>query len=214
MNASYSGPPHQVYAAPPPQPAPRKFHALAWSSLICGIVGTVGSPIIFLNNLTAVIAAVGIVLGIIALFGTSRTIAGIGIAVGVAAIALTVVVQGNAVEELDREFGELTDETPGAPPATEDVALAGCEIVDDGYGFTSAQADLTITNSTDAPRSYLVTISLNNASGARLGELNTSSSSLAAGQSVRLSGLDASGLAPEGVRAGPIACAVADVDRF
>ncbi|UJW30004.1 hypothetical protein L3Q67_32980 [Saccharothrix sp. AJ9571] len=48
--------------APLPQTKPAKFAALVWASLILGIVGVVGSPIIFLNNLTAVAAAVGLVL--------------------------------------------------------------------------------------------------------------------------------------------------------
>ncbi|MFN2496944.1 MAG: hypothetical protein ABR608_13715 [Pseudonocardiaceae bacterium] len=87
-----------------PAPAPHRFGALAWTAVILGIVGIVGSPIIFLNNLTAVVAAVGVVLGIIALFGTRKVLAGVGVALSVAGIAFTLVAQGAATEEFDREF--------------------------------------------------------------------------------------------------------------
>jgi len=82
-----------------PAPAPHRFGALAWTALILGIVGIVGSPVVFLNNLTAVVAAVGVILGIIALFGTRKVLAALGTALCVAAIAFTVAAQGAATEE-------------------------------------------------------------------------------------------------------------------
>jgi len=101
------------YGTPQDQlaPARHRFGALAWTALILGIVGIVGSPIIFLNNLTAVVAAVGVILGIIALFGTRKVLAGVGVALCVAAITFTIMAQGAAVEEFDREFS-------GAQPLT------------------------------------------------------------------------------------------------
>ncbi|GAA1216614.1 hypothetical protein LY12_002137 [Prauserella alba] len=92
--------------SPGMQQKPAKFVGLAWSSLILGIVGLVGSPVIIFNNITAIAAGVGLVLGIIALFGSKKVVAGIGVVLCVAAVAVTVVVQQNAVEELDR----ITDE--------------------------------------------------------------------------------------------------------
>ncbi|MGH3431294.1 MAG: hypothetical protein ACRDQB_00500 [Thermocrispum sp.] len=104
----------------PPQPAsapttrPARFGALAWTAVILGIVGVVGSPIIFLNNLTAVAAAVGVVLGVIALFGTRKVLAAIGVVACVAGIAITVGAQKAAVEELDRAFnGGVSDDASG-----------------------------------------------------------------------------------------------------
>lgn len=99
----------QQFGSPPPAqtaPEPAKFGALAWTSLILGIIGILGSPIIFLNNLTAIIAALGLILGIIAVFGTKRILALIGIGLCVAGIAITVAVQGNTAEELDKVFNE------------------------------------------------------------------------------------------------------------
>jgi hypothetical protein len=181
--------------------------------VILGIVAVVGSPIIFLNNLTAVIAMVGLVLGVIALFGTRKVLAGIGVALCVLAVVFTVAAQGAAVKDLDSTFTDPAVKD-GAPPAAQDVRVSGCEVTDDGYGFKSTQSVITIHNSTASTQSYMVTVSVNNESGARLGEINAVSNSLAAGQSVTLSGMDASGIAPEGAEAGAAQCTVANVDRF
>ncbi|MFF5988114.1 hypothetical protein [Prauserella flavalba] len=92
-------------AEPPAvQPKPTRFSGLAWAALILGIVGMVGSPVLIFNNLTAIAAGVGLVLGIIALFGTKKLVAGIGAVLCVAGIAITVGVQQAAVDELDEEL--------------------------------------------------------------------------------------------------------------
>lgn len=96
-------PTQPVYAPPPvAPPKPTRFGALAWTALILGIVGVVGSPIIIFNNLTVIAAVVGLVLGVIALFGTRKVLAIIGVVLCVAAIVFTVVAQQSAVEELDK----------------------------------------------------------------------------------------------------------------
>jgi hypothetical protein len=121
----YAPPP----AAPGQQPKPAKFGALAWTALILGIVGVVGSPILILNNLTAIVAAVGVVLGIIAIFGSKRLLAIIGTCLCVAGIAITVVVQDQAVEELDEILNAGTNEgtvsDASAAPAAEEEATEG-----------------------------------------------------------------------------------------
>lgn len=100
-----------VYAPPPAAPRqPARFGALAWTALILGIVGVVGSPIIIFNNLTAIAAFVGLVLGVIALFGTRKILAIIGVVLCVAAIAFTVVAQQSAVEKLDKIFDGGTNQ--------------------------------------------------------------------------------------------------------
>ncbi|RKT57619.1 hypothetical protein [Saccharothrix australiensis] len=98
------------YAPAAPQPKPNKFGALAWTALIVGIVGVVGSPVIFLNNLTAVAAFVGAVLGVIALFGTKKVLAGIGTALCVLGIVFTVIAQQAAVEKLDEIINGTTNQ--------------------------------------------------------------------------------------------------------
>lgn len=101
--------PQQQYVQQPVA-KPSRFGALAWTALILGIVGVIGSPIIFLNNLTAVIAGVGLVLGIIALFGTKKILAGIGVVLCVLAIVFTVLAQQAAVRELDEITNGSTNE--------------------------------------------------------------------------------------------------------
>ncbi|MEU4447768.1 hypothetical protein AB0K14_12715 [Actinosynnema sp. NPDC050801] len=118
QQASYPQPyPHQVVAKP------TKFGALAWTALILGVVGIVGSPIIIFNNLTAVVAGVGFVLGFIALFGTKKIIAVIGVVLCVLGIVFTVMAQKAAVEEFDEIIngstnqGQVSDGTDSAAPA-------------------------------------------------------------------------------------------------
>lgn len=181
---------------------------MAWSSVILGIVGVVGSPIIFLNNLTAVVAAVGVILGAIALFGTRKILAAVGVALCVAGIAFTVAAQGAAVKELDEVFDGTS------PEAMADVTVSNCQVINDGYGYMSAQGTVVITNSTSETQSYFVTISVNDDAGARIGEINAVSNSLAPGQSVTLTGTDVSGTVNEAAEPGPTSCQVASVSRF
>ncbi|XVS66018.1 hypothetical protein ACQPYE_08180 [Actinosynnema sp. CA-299493] len=105
-------PPQSYQQSPPPQVVarPNRFGALAWAALILGIVGVVGSPIIILNNLTAVVAGVGIVLGFIALFGTKKILAVIGVVLCVLAIVFTVMAQKAAVEEFDEIINGSTNQ--------------------------------------------------------------------------------------------------------
>lgn len=207
----YPPTPYRGDQHPPPgdgqAPKRQRFSALAWTALILGIVGVVGSPIIILNNLTAVVAAVGVILGVIALFGTRKILAGVGVGVCIAAITFTVLAQGAAVAAFDEALG-------GGPDAAADASVSGCEVVDDGFGLVTLQGVVDITNSTDASQSYAVTVSVDDDDGARLGEINAFSNSLAAGQSVTLAGMEASGIAPEGTEAGPVECTVASVNRF
>ncbi|MFI6100458.1 hypothetical protein ACIA8G_33340 [Lentzea sp. NPDC051213] len=104
-------PPQPVYAPPPVAPQrPARFGALAWTALILGIVGVVGSPIIIFNNLTVITAVVGLVLGIIALFGTRKILAAVGVVLCVAAITFTMIAQQAAVKELDKILDGTTNQ--------------------------------------------------------------------------------------------------------
>jgi hypothetical protein len=103
--------PQPVYAPPPVAPQkPTRFGALAWTAVILGIVGVVSSWVIFFNNLTAVAAFVGIVLGVIALFGTRKILAAIGVVLCVLAITFTVLAQQAASEELDKILDGTTNQ--------------------------------------------------------------------------------------------------------
>lgn len=170
--------PYQQAPAPPPdqQQVPRqKFSGLAWAALIVGIVGIVGSPIIFLNNLTAVAAGVGVVLGIIALFGTKKVVAAIGTVLCIAGIAITVSVQQATVEGLN-DLGEQLQAPIGEPASGGDSAAdvtykvgethqgerlsitvgSARDVTTSGSAYPAANAtvtayDVTITNNGDKP---------------------------------------------------------------
>lgn len=122
MTQSLPGP-----TAAPPRPVPSRFRGLAWSALILGIVGLAGSPVIILNNVTAIAAGVGVVLGVIALFGSRRALAGFGVLLCVLGIVATVMVQAATVRALDEALsggakqGQVSDGQAGAAnpgPAT------------------------------------------------------------------------------------------------
>lgn len=93
----------------PVAPAQTKFSGLAWSALILGIVGLVGSPVIIFNNVTAIAAGVGLVLGLIAFFGNRKAVASIGVVLCVAALVATVAVQKAAVDEFNKQIDKLND---------------------------------------------------------------------------------------------------------
>ncbi|HEX7301581.1 hypothetical protein [Lentzea sp.] len=94
--------------AVPPKPA--KFGALAWAAVILGIVGVVCSWLVILNILTSIAAFVGIVLGVIALFGTRKVLAAIGVVLCVLAITFSVLASGAAVKEIDKALDTTTNQ--------------------------------------------------------------------------------------------------------
>jgi hypothetical protein len=103
---------------PPPPPAyypPSSFApptGLAWASLILGIIGVVFSLIPYLNMLTMLGALVGIVLGVIALFGSRKVPAGIGVGLCVLAVVVSSLVI--RFTELDPISGSPSDPPPGS----------------------------------------------------------------------------------------------------
>lgn len=131
------------------------------------------------------------------------------IASSAALVGVAVVLGGCDVEQ-------AASTLPGAPAvgsstaALGDVAISECK-VSKQFGIGQTAAKVKITNTTDRTQSYLITISMNDASGARISELNAASNSLTAGQ---VATADAMGIAPESAEAGPMQCVVANVDRI
>lgn len=197
----------------PPTPAARRgrFGALAWSALVLGIVGLACAPLGLLNGLTAVAAAAGAVLGVIALFGTRKVLAGIGVLLCVAATVLTVVVQASAAAEFDRMLGVLAGDDPAA---LQEVAVRDCVVAERGTDVLTAEATIEITNGTDERQSYSVTVSVDDGNGARVAEITAVATAVAPGQSVVLSGPDTTATATDQAEPGPADCRVAGVDRL
>ncbi|GAB3559053.1 hypothetical protein J2S53_001590 [Actinopolyspora lacussalsi] len=136
-----------TYTPVPPQQRNGKFSGLALASLILGIIGACGSIIPILNNLTAVAAFVGIVLGAIALFGTRKVMAGIGTGLGVLAIVITVVVQAALVSTLE-SGGEAAGSANNEPEISVQPAPSSNGSSDSQSG--SSQADSTESGSSDS----------------------------------------------------------------
>lgn len=207
-----------------PEPQREKFKGLAWSGLILGIVGVVGSIIPIVNNLTAVAAVVGLILAVIAIFGTKKVVATIGGVLCILAVTFTVIAQQAFVNELDKTFGEVERSVQGGSAsgsqgggtsaeqsgAVNDVTLNGCT-TSTNYGMTDVSADLDITNSTDSQASYWVTIGVDDTEGNRLSEINAIANNLQPGQSSNKSGQQAMTMLPEGPV--DVTCSVVSVDR-
>ncbi|WP_158545893.1 DUF4190 domain-containing protein [Blastococcus sp. TF02A-30] len=134
---SYAPPSPPPYYAPPPGPV-RKNSGLAIASLVLGIVALLLSWVPIINNFAAVLAVVGLGLGIPALVRARRgTHAGHGMSIAgliTSVVALVVVIATQAFysevidevsEELDRQTSSVTRDAgteAGDAPAEEDSA--------------------------------------------------------------------------------------------
>src|SRR5689334_19690172 len=134
---------------PTPSAQPARFVGLAWSALILGIVGIVFSPLPIINNISALVAVVGIILGIIGLFGSRKMLSVTGIGLGVVAVAFTIAKQNHDVAALNNAFGR-------DPTAIKDVTVSNCLVTSD-YGTAFVRATIKITNPTSRTQSYSTT---------------------------------------------------------
>jgi hypothetical protein len=87
-----------------------------------GIVGVVFSPMPIINNLSALIAVVGIILALIALFGSRKVLAGIGAGLCVLAIVFTVAAQTALTKGLSGQGGTVGRVGGSGQQASNDAA--------------------------------------------------------------------------------------------
>jgi hypothetical protein len=85
---------------------------MAWAAVILGIVGVVFSWIPFLDVLTMLGAIIGLILGVIAMFGSRKTTAGIGIGLCILATVFTSMVMNQVTDALHTTSGSSS--TSGA----------------------------------------------------------------------------------------------------
>lgn len=154
-------------------------------------------------------AIVGIVLARIAVFGSRTVLALIGGGLCVLAVVTTVAVMTSFSKAVDKAIPSIGNTSA----AMGDLTVSDCTVTSE-YGCKSTHATVTIKNTTDRTQSYMATISVNDASGTRVGEINTASNSLTTGQSVTMSGINATGTAVNDAKPGPAVCVVANVNRF
>lgn len=105
--------PQQPYQPPtyqPPTAVKRsKLVVPAWLALSFGIVGAVFIPVPILNNATALLAFVGVICGIVGLFGTRKLVAAIGLVLCLGGIIGTVAIQAHWTKQLDQITRDLNN---------------------------------------------------------------------------------------------------------
>lgn len=191
----------------------KRFEALAWGAFVLGIVGIVagvvgalvGSSILVIEYLTIGLGVAGVLLGLIALLGTRKVLGAIGVVLCAGAIAVATTAQV-ATPEAEATSG-------AADAASQDVALRDCAVVRRD-GAVTAEATLEITNRTTERQSYNINVTVNDRSGPRLGEIIAIATAVAPGESVVLSGAQASGSVIGRAEAGPADCRIASVNRL
>lgn len=134
------------------------------------------------------------------------TLLGVGVAVlGLVSISITF----SASDQLGKDLENVGND----PAALSEVTASDCSVTEE-FGTRFSRATVTITNSTDATRSYAAMIRVYDSSGTRVGEIKVFSEPLAAGQSATLSGADSTGNATSNAQPGPVTCVVASVNWF
>ena len=137
--------PYQQPYAPVPLPPPKKGAGLAIASMVLGIIALLLSWVPVINNLAAVLAVVGLGLGIPALLRARRGSAGgtglaiTGLVTSVVAIVLVIVTQvfyASVLDEVGRSLDEELGSAPAdavapelAEPATEETPAPAADIV-------------------------------------------------------------------------------------
>jgi hypothetical protein len=185
---------------------------------VLALVGLVFGLVPFTGFLALILGMLAVLFGLLGWsrtrhgIATNRKMTAISTVLGIGAAALGIwgiVIVFGAVDKLGSDLQNIGHD----PAAMSDVSGTDCSVTSE-YSLTSTHATVKITNSTGKTQSYMATISVNDASGARIGEINTVSNSLGAGQSVTMSGMNASGTAVSGAQPGPATCVVANVNRF
>jgi hypothetical protein len=152
------------YAPPPFAARPGKFVGLAWSSLILGIVGVVFSPMPIINNVSAMIAVVGIILAFIALFGSRKLLAGIGAGICVLAIVFTISKQNHDVAALSGQGGTITGQQTSSD-TVQQLTFGQSFTYQDGTTINitlPSRYQPSSTSSTTAPRSVSMKVTITN----------------------------------------------------
>jgi hypothetical protein len=191
----------------------KRFEALAWTTVVLGVVGIVGgvvgalvgSQVLALDYLTIGLGVIGVLVGVVALLGTRKVVAAIGTVLCAGAIAVAMTAQV-ATPDAEATGG-------GADAAAQDVSLRDCEVVRQD-GAVVAQATIEITNRTDQAQSYNINVTVNDRGGPRVGEFNVVATSVAPGETLVLSGAQASGSVSGRAQEGPAECRVANVNRL
>lgn len=160
----------------------------ATAGLVLGIIGMCTSFIPIVNNLSFVIALIGISFGIVSLLKkASKGQAIAGIIICVLAIVITINSQqalSDSLEtisnDLDKATGSSTEEILKNDV---DVILGNLEVTKGQYGITDTKLTVKVTNKTTETKSFSIQIEAVDSTGARINNDYVYASNLTAGQS-------------------------------
>ena len=160
----------------------------ATAGLVLGIIGMCTSFIPIVNNLSFVIALIGISFGIVSLLKkASKGQAIAGIIICVLAIVITINSQqalSDSLEtisnDLDKATGSSTEEILKNDV---DVILGNLEVTKGQYGITDTKLTVKVTNKTSETKSFSIQIEAVDSTGARINNDYVYASNLTAGQS-------------------------------
>ena len=179
-------------------PVTKKTSGMGVTALVLGIVGIVGSWIPILNNISAFIAALGVIFGIIGIISVSKSkgakggkgLAIAGTIVSVVAIVVVLATQSmygkaldNASQSVNKATGNATEEILNKD-VTVDFGTYTIDTETTG-SYTSKKGYLAVTvkNLTSDSKSYSVHMEAVDASGNRIEDGYVMVNSLASGQS-------------------------------
>ena len=160
----------------------------ATAGLVLGIIGMCTSFIPIVNNLSFVIALIGISFGIVSLLKkASKGQAIAGIIICVLAIVITINSQqalSDSLEtisnDLDKATGSSTEEILKNDV---DVILGNLEVTKGQYGITDTKLTVKVTNKTSETKSFSIQIEAVDSTGARINNDYVYANNLTAGQS-------------------------------
>lgn len=160
----------------------------ATAGLVLGIIGMCTSFIPIINNLSFVIALIGISFGIVSLLKkASKGQAIAGIIICVLAIVITINSQQTLSDSLETISNDL-DKATGS--STEeilkndvDVILGNLEVTKGQYGITDTKLTVKVTNKTSETKSFSIQIEAVDSTGARINNDYVYANNLTAGQS-------------------------------
>ncbi len=111
--------PYQATTYPATQPAKTKKtrRGAAITALVLGIIAACGSPIPILNNATIICGVIGVVFGVIALFGRHLTMGMFGLVLSVAGIVIGIALQVYWGRQLD-QIGKNLSGSASTPAPT------------------------------------------------------------------------------------------------
>lgn len=179
--------------------APQGKSGLAIAGLVLGIVGIVGSWIPILNNFSFILAALGLIFGVIGLVVVLRSSGqkggkGMAIAAVVVSLLACVIVfatqnlYSQAIDEASDQVQDTIDKADGS--ATDElletdvtVEFGAFSAEDQGYGLWKTAIPVTVTNKASETKNYMIQVEAVDASGTRIDSAYVTINSLASGQS-------------------------------